>query len=87
MYRFITMIVLAAAFAATTAMAQHTRDYSDELPDDLPPFDEVDKDDDGLIDREEPNKVGIPREVFEAGQRGGFLAEPTYRCALRRENP
>lgn len=87
MYRSILIAVISIAFAATAALAQHTRDYSDQLPDDLPPFEEADKNDDGLIDWEEAEEIGIPREVFDAEQQGGYLAEPTYRYALRRENP
>lgn len=76
-----------AVLLAAPAMAQHTRDYSDQLPEDLPPFEEADKNGDSLIDWEEAEAVGIPREVFDAEQQQGVLAEPTYRYALRREDP
>ncbi|MEX2498517.1 MAG: hypothetical protein WD397_06535 [Wenzhouxiangellaceae bacterium] len=81
------ILTIVLALFAFPALAQHTRDYSDQLPDDLPPFEEADKNDDGLIDWEEAEEIGIPREVFDAEQQGGYLAEPTYRYAIRRENP
>lgn len=86
----ISSTLLSASLAmllAAPAVAQHTRDYTDKLPEDLPPFEEADKNDDGLIDWEEAESVGIPREVFDAEQQQGVLAEPTYRYALRREEP
>jgi len=77
----------AVLMLAGTVAAQYTRDYSDQLPDDLPPFEQADANGDGLIDWEEAEAVGIPREVFDAEQQNGYLAEPTYRYALRREDP
>lgn len=81
------ILTIVLALFAFPALAQYTRDYSDQLPDDLPPFEEADKNDDGLIDWEEAEEIGIPREVFDAEQQRGYLAEPTYRYAIRRENP
>lgn len=78
---------LAVLLSVPAVAQQHTRDYTDELPENLPPFEEADKNDDGLIDWEEAEAVGIPREVFDAEQQQGVLAEPTYRYALRREEP
>lgn len=85
-----TMLALAMALVAAPVLAQqHTRDYSDQLPDDLPPFAEADTNGDGMLDLEEAQAVGIPKEVFEAEDHNydGLISEPTYKYALRRENP
>lgn len=86
-WRVMTALFVCTALAAPLAAQQHTKDYSDQLPDDLPEFEEVDKNDDSMIDWEEAKAVGVPREVFEAEQQQGFLTEPTWNYVILRKNP
>ncbi|WP_376694715.1 hypothetical protein [Wenzhouxiangella sp. EGI_FJ10305] len=83
----ITVFFVCAALAAPLAAQQHTKDYSDQLPDDLPEFEEVDKNDDSMIDWEEAEAVGVPSEVFDAEQDGGFLTKPVWDYVILRKDP
>ncbi len=79
--------LFAATFLAAPLAAQHTKDYSDQLPDDLPEFEEVDKNDDSMIDWEEAEAAGVPREVFDAEQQQGYLTKPTWDYVILRKEP
>lgn len=79
--------ILATAFLTAPLAAQHTKNYSDQLPDDLPEFEEVDQNDDSMIDWEEAEAVGVPREVFEAEQQQGYLTKPTWDYVILRKDP
>lgn len=83
----IAIALLATTFLAGPLAAQHTKDYSDQLPDDLPEFEEVDQNDDSMIDWEEAKAVGVPREVFEAEQQQGYLTQPTWDYVILRKDP
>lgn len=85
--RHLTTVLVAAALSGPLAAQLHTKDYSDKLPDDLPEFEEVDKNDDSMIDWEEAKAVGVPSEVFEAEQQQGFLTQPTWDYVILRKDP
>jgi hypothetical protein len=80
-------LALAAVLVSPLAAQQFTKDYSEQLPDDLPEFEEVDRNGDSLIDWEEAQAVGVPREVFEAEQQQGFLSKPTWDYVILRKEP
>lgn len=84
--RLITALA-AAALCAPLAAQQHTKDYSDQLPDDLPEFEQVDQNDDSVIDWEEAKAVGVPREVFDAEQQQGVLTQPVWDYVILRKDP
>lgn len=86
-FRFAIIMLITAVLSAPLAAQQYTRDYSDQLPDDLPEFEQVDTNGDSLIDWEEAKAVGIPREVFEAEQQKGYLAKPTWDYVILRKKP
>lgn len=83
----ITVLFVCAALAAPLAAQQHTKDYSDQLPDDLPEFEQVDQNDDSVIDWEEAEAVGVPREVFDAEQDQGVLTQPVWDYVILRKDP
>lgn len=85
--RLLTTALVAAALCAPLAAQQHTKDYSDKLPDDLPEFEEVDTNDDSMIDWEEAKAVGVPSEVFEAEQQQGLLTKPVWDYVILRKDP
>ena len=86
-FRTMTAIVFAAALAAPLAAQQYTKDYSDQLPEDLPEFEEADSNGDSLVDWEEAQAAGVPREVFEAEQQQGFISKPTWDYIFLRKEP
>ncbi|MEE4303168.1 MAG: hypothetical protein V2J19_03365 [Wenzhouxiangella sp.] len=79
----LTVAILSAPLAAQ----QYTKDYSDQLPEDLPEFEQVDQNGDSLIDWEEASAVGVPREVFEAEAQQGYLSKPTWDYVILRKEP
>jgi len=86
-FRIASIVLTAALLSAPLAAQQHTKDYSDQLPDDLPEFEEVDRNDDSLVDWEEAKAVGVPREVFEAEQQQGVITKPTWDYVILRKDP
>ena len=86
-WRIAIALLVAAGLCAPLTAQQYTKDYSDQLPDDLPEFETVDKNGDSLIDWEEAKAVGVPREVFEAEQQQGFLSKPTWDYVILRKAP
>lgn len=86
-FRTIAAFVIAVAVALPLAAQQHTKDYSDQLPDDLPEFEEVDTNGDSLIDWEEAKAVGVPREVFDAEAQQGIMTKPTWDYVILRKDP
>lgn len=83
----VAAIIAGALLAVPASAQQYTKDYSDELPGDLPEFEQVDTNDDGLIDWEEAKAAGLPREVFEAEQQQGYLSKPTWDYVILRKDP
>jgi hypothetical protein len=88
MIRTLVAILLLACLSAP-ALGQNTRDRSDEIPTELPDFEQADSDGDGLLSLEEAKAVGIPQSVFEAEDHNvdGLISKPTYRYALKGEMP
>ncbi|NBB92649.1 MAG: hypothetical protein GVY32_05705 [Gammaproteobacteria bacterium] len=82
-----TMAAIAFVLVSPVGAQQHTKDYSDRLPEDLPEFEQVDSNGDSLIDWEEAEAVGLPREVFEAEQQQGYLSKPTWDYVILRKQP
>jgi hypothetical protein len=86
-FRSTIATLCAAALISPLAAQQYTKDYSDRLPEDLPEFEEADRNDDSLIDWEEAQAAGVPREVFEAEQQDGFVSQPTWDYIFLRKDP
>ena len=86
-FRITIATLLWGALVSPIAAQQYTEDYSDQLPEDLPEFEEADRNGDSLVDWEEARAAGVPREVFEAEQQQGFVSKPTWDYIFLRKDP